>query len=110
VNPIFAANCTSGCHASGSGNLFLAGTAAQNHAALVNVTPFCDGGLAAVYKRVSDAGGVLAAESYSILIRKLDPNYGGIGNCQAHSGGEFANGAPQLAIFHAWIRNGAPVN
>ena len=111
VDPIFAVNCN-GCHGSGgsSGGLNFDGTVAADYGQIVNVIPNCDAGLGALYRRVSNAGGVAAAETYSILIRKLDPNFPAIGTCGAHGGGELTNGAPQLAIFHAWIRNGAPNN
>jgi hypothetical protein len=112
VSPILTTNCSSGCHGAGGSfaGMNFDGTPAQDHALLVNVVPLCDGTLGTEYRRVSNAGGIAAAETYSILIRKLDPNFGVIGACGAHGGGEFANGAAQLAIFHAWIRNGAPNN
>jgi hypothetical protein len=108
VNPIFAANC-SGCHGS-SGNQNFDGTPAQDYAMIVNVVPFCDATLGALYRRVSSAGGVAAADTYSILIRKLDNTIAGIGTCGAHGGGEVAPGTSFLEIFRAWIRNGAPNN
>jgi hypothetical protein len=112
VSPIFTANCSSGCHGGGgsSAGMNFDGTPAQDHALIVNVLPACDATLGTQYRRVSNAGGIAAAETYSILIRKLDPNFGPVGTCGAHGGGEFPNGAAQLAIFHAWIRNGAPNN
>lgn len=112
VDPIFGANCSSGCHGAGGsfGGMNFDGTVAQDHAQIVNVIPNCDAGLGALYRRVSNAGGITAAETYSILIRKLDPNFPAIGTCGAHGGGEMPNGDPRLAIFHAWIRNGAPNN
>jgi hypothetical protein len=112
VDPIFAANCSGGCHGAGgtSGGMNFDGTVAQDYAQIVNVVPNCDATLGSQYRRVSSAGGIAAAETFSILIRKLDPNFGSIGTCGPHGGGEFPNGAVQLTIFHAWIRNGAPSN
>ena len=103
VNPIFAANCN-GCHGSGgsSGN--------QNYAMVVDAVSFCDATLGAFYRRVSSAGGVTAADTYSILVRKLDNTIAGVGTCGAHGGGEAAPGTSFLEIFRAWIRNGAPNN
>ncbi|MEQ1855552.1 MAG: Ig-like domain-containing protein [Longimicrobiales bacterium] len=112
VQTILATNCTSGCHGGGGGSAGIVFdiSAAQSHAYVVNVIPGCDATLPTQYRRVSNAGGIAAAETYSILIRKIDPNFGNIGTCIGHSGGEFANGSPQLAVLHAWIRNGAPDN
>ncbi len=111
VNPIFAANCN-GCHGTGgsSGSQNFDGTPAQDYAMVVDVVPFCDAALGALYRRVSSAGGIAAADTYSILIRKLDNTIAGIGSCGAHGGGEVAPGTSYLEVFRAWIRNGAPNN
>jgi hypothetical protein len=112
VNPIFAANCD-GCHGSGgsSGNMNFDGTPAQDYTMVVNANPFCDASLAASgYRRVSTAGGVAGANTFSILIRKLDNTIAGVGTCGNHGGGEVAPGTSFLEIFRAWIRNGAPNN
>jgi adhesin/invasin len=112
VQTILSTNCASGCHGGGgsSAGMVFDVNAATTYAYLVNVATSCDPTLPIAYRRVSNAGGIAAAETYSILIRKLDPNFGPVGTCGAHSGGEYPNGASQLAVLHAWIRNGAPNN
>jgi mono/diheme cytochrome c family protein len=112
VNPIFAASCN-GCHGSGgnAGGQNFDGTPAQDYNVIVDVIPSCDATLGpAGYRRVSTAGGVSGADTYSILIRKLDNTIGGTGTCGNHGGGEVAPGTSFLEIFRAWIRNGAPNN
>jgi hypothetical protein len=69
VDPLWAPGGCTGCHGGFSG-LELGGTAAENYAELVNVVPVCgQGGLAQEYRVVSSAGGVDAADVYSVLMR-----------------------------------------
>jgi pSer/pThr/pTyr-binding forkhead associated (FHA) protein len=114
VNPIWTGNvpaCT-GCHTgAGTSGLTLAGTSAQNYAALVNVNPVCDASLAASgYRRVSAAGGVNAADVYSILMRLVDPALTPVGTCGDGTGHTTKASSGNLTILRAWIRNGAPNN
>lgn len=111
VDPIWAAEGCTGCHGAppgGTSELSLGGSVAANYDELVGVVPFCDSGLGALYRVVSDEGGDDAADSYSILMRFADPALALIGGCD--SAANMVIGSTNLAILHAWIRNGAPEN
>jgi hypothetical protein len=83
------------------------------YAALVDVAPTCDATLGALYRRVSSAGGVAAADTYSILMRLVDAAVADVGNCGNSGGSPYVHPTltdPNLSIVRAWIRNGAPNN
>jgi hypothetical protein len=101
VAPIMALNC-SGCH----------GT--WTHATLVNVNLSCNTSQTLIdqgYRRVSNAGGITAADEYSALMRLIDPGLTEIASCNHNpTTAKYAPGAPELTVFRAWIRNMAPNN
>lgn len=110
VNPVLCV----GCHAGSppAAGLSLDGDAASDYAELVLEPLSCDddgAALPAAYRRVSTAGGVQAADDFSMLLRYVDPSLSGIGACDFGSHPKPLS-AGQLEIIRAWIRNGAPNN
>lgn len=108
IDPKWSLGCT-GCHGGASGLTF-PGTVAGNYAAVVDVVPFCDGGLPAAVRLVSSAGGVDAADSLSVLMRMVDAPLPLIGGCNTKMPPPGAWPATRADTIRAWIRNGAPNN
>ncbi|MGE0158553.1 MAG: Ig-like domain-containing protein [Gemmatimonadales bacterium] len=125
VNPIWSmqgsgttSTCLT-CHggvSGGTSGLSLGGSAAANHAVLVNVSPVCDDAapLPTDYRRVRPPGGAVTTETavstYSIILRLVDPGLTSVGNCGDGGSHTTKMTATNLAILRAWIRNGAPSN
>lgn len=110
VSSLWAAGGCTGCHGGVSG-LQLGGTPAESYAELVNVVPVCgQGALAPEYRVVSSAGGIQAADDYSILMRFVDPSLGGIPLGLCDSTADMSMSPQAIDIIRAWIRNGAPNN
>lgn len=110
VNP----NLCVGCHTGTTppAGLSLDGNAAADYDELVLEPLACDDDgtqLPADYRRVSTAGGVQAADDFSMLLRYTDPGLSGIGACD-FAGSHSTLSAEVLTIIRAWIRNGAPEN
>lgn len=111
VNPIWVAEGCTGCHGGTSG-LTLSGSAASNWLALVNVTLTCDAGLSSSYRRVNNGGGNTNANTFSILMRMVDPGLSLPGGSTCDTPMPDASGisSARREIIRNWIRNGAPFN
>ena len=109
VNPVLCVGCHTG--ATPAAGLSLDGDAASDYDELVLEPLTCDddgAALPASYRRVSTAGGVQAADDFSMILRYTDPALTGIGACTFTAHVDLS--ASALAIIRAWIRNGAPEN
>jgi serine/threonine protein phosphatase PrpC len=107
VDPIWA-GCV-GCHGvGGSGGLDLSSTSpSTTWANLINNDATCDlGALGANVRRVSTAGGTIAANSYSVLFGYVSGVPYGSG-CNSNN---TLQSAANQAIIRAWIQNGGPNN
>lgn len=109
VNPIWVDEGCTGCHGGLSG-LTLSGSAVENWLALVNVPPTCDSGLSSSYRRVNNGGGNTNANTFSILMRLVDPSLSFIGDCNTGMPDASGISSARREIIRNWIRNGAPFN
>ena len=67
--------------------------------------------LGADYRIVSTAGGVQAADDFSILIRMIDTNLALLGGCDRRMPNvDGGLSAATVDTIRAWVRNGAPNN
>lgn len=111
VNPVLCVGCHTGDPP--AAGLSLDGDAAADYDELVLEPLTCDDDgepLPASYRRVSAAGGVQAADDFSMLLRYTDPALTGIGACTFGGGHPKPFADAELEIIRAWIRNGAPNN
>lgn len=111
VNPVLCVGCHTGSPP--AAGLSLDGDAAADYDELILEPLSCDDdgtALPAAYRRVSTAGGVQAADDFSMLLRYTDPALSGIGACDFAPSHPKPFTAEQLEILRAWIRNGAPNN
>ncbi len=104
-----------GCHSGDTppAGLSLDGDPAADYAELILEPLACDDdgtALPAAYRRVSTAGGVQAADDFSMLLRYTDPALTGIGDCTFGGGHPKPYADAELETIRAWIRNGAPNN
>jgi hypothetical protein len=114
VDPIWSTNapgaCT-GCHTgAGFSGLTLSGGVAVSYPELVTEDLTCDLTLGALYRRVTTAGGISAADTYSVLMRLADPSLPAEGTCGDGGSHTTKLNATNVEIVKAWIRNGAPNN
>lgn len=112
VNPLWSSQGCLGCHVgAGTSGLALDGTSSQNRSALVGVTPVCaNGGLSGSYDRVNSGGGTTNTNTFSILMRMIDPGLSLIGDCDTEMPGAGGMSSAPRGIIRAWIQNGAPNN